>query len=441
MNKQIRWLMTEIDRWTAEGLLTPEQAGRLRQRYPQPTAEGPHWSLLVFASAGAVVIGLGVILLFAYNWNDIPKFGKLALIFGAISAAHAGGLYYCRQTDWRRQIGAVLHLLGTMFFGAGIWLVAQIYHIEEHFPTGFLIWGIGALVLAWALDSVLQALLATVLLTIWGGSEMLAFREPHLWALPLVVVGVAPLAWRRRSGVLLCFVIIAVQFLLIANLSSFGTGAHVFTTSFALGAFWIAAARLSAAGTPDFSGGTKVMNFFGYAGFILCAYLLSFGWAANYVFNWERSMTPGQETAMLYSWGLFGLALASWIIVALRTFFRRALHTPAEEWLVPLAVIYCYALVWGHYRAFTQFGVRPFNLILLGLASAWMWHGSREGRLRDTVLGLLLLSAVVLARYFDLFQSLAARGLAFVVLGAVLLSVVLFRRKSRASAAPDGGAS
>ena len=54
------------------------------------------------------------------------------------------------------------------------------------------------------------------------------------------------------------------------------------------------------------------MNFFGYAGFILCAYLLSFGWASNYVFSWERSMTPGQETAMLYSWGLFGLALASW---------------------------------------------------------------------------------------------------------------------------------
>ena len=41
-----------------------------------------------------------------------------------------------------------------MLFGAGIWLVAQVYHIEEHFPDGFLIWGIGALALAWAMPSI-----------------------------------------------------------------------------------------------------------------------------------------------------------------------------------------------------------------------------------------------------------------------------------------------
>lgn len=40
-----------------------------------------------------------------------------------------------------------------MLFGAGIWLVAQIYHIEEHYPNGFLIWGLGAMALAWALPS------------------------------------------------------------------------------------------------------------------------------------------------------------------------------------------------------------------------------------------------------------------------------------------------
>jgi uncharacterized membrane protein len=438
MNKQVRWLMAEIDHWKAEGLVSPEQAGRLRQRYAEPASSTP-WALLVFASAGSVVIGLGVILLFAYNWADIPKFGKLALILGAVIAAHAGGLRCRRHTDWRAPLGAVLHLLGTMFYGAGIWLVAQIYHIEEHFPNGFLLWGLGALVLAWALDSVLQGLLATVLLAIWGGSEVLAFREPHYWALPLVAAGIAPLAWRRQSGALLCFVLIAVQFLLMANLASFGTGAHVFTSSFALGACWIAVARLNAASNPAFAGGTRVLNFFGYAGFILCSYLLSFGWLGRYVFNWDRqTVQPGYETAMLYNWGLFALAIAGWLIVAVRSFLYRSQRTPGEEWLVPVAVAYCYALVWGRYL--TQFGVRPFNLILLGLAAMWMWRGSREGRLRETVLGLLLLSGVVLARYFDLFQSLAARGLAFVVLGGVLLSVVfLHRRKARpAPAAPEG---
>jgi len=41
-----------------------------------------------------------------------------------------------RGGDWRRQLGEVACLLGTMLFGAGIWLVAQIYHIEEQIVAG-----------------------------------------------------------------------------------------------------------------------------------------------------------------------------------------------------------------------------------------------------------------------------------------------------------------
>ncbi len=38
-----------------------------------------------------------------------------------------------------------------MFYGAGIWLVAQIYNIDEHYPNGFLFWALGALAMAWAM--------------------------------------------------------------------------------------------------------------------------------------------------------------------------------------------------------------------------------------------------------------------------------------------------
>ena len=70
MSKHNRWLLSEIERWTAEAIITPEQGARLRQRYAAP-ADGPPWGLLVFSSAGALVIGLGVILLLlvvGYLW-------------------------------------------------------------------------------------------------------------------------------------------------------------------------------------------------------------------------------------------------------------------------------------------------------------------------------------------------------------------------------------
>src|SRR5690349_2170032 len=135
MDNKTRWLLAEIDRWKADGVVTPEQADQLRARYDQPpaatvAANAVPWGLLVFATAGAIVIGLGVILLLAYNWDDIPKAGKLALVFAAVIAAHAAGIRLLAKDGWQPKLGEALTALGTMFYGAGIWLVAQIYNID-----------------------------------------------------------------------------------------------------------------------------------------------------------------------------------------------------------------------------------------------------------------------------------------------------------------------
>jgi hypothetical protein len=69
------------------------------------------------------------------------------------------------------------------------------------------------------------------------------------------------------------------------------------------------------------------------------------------------------------------------------------------------------------------------NLVLLGIAAMWMWQGCNESLLRPSVLGSLLLSAVVLARYFDLFDNFASRGFAFIILGGIFIGEALYYRK------------
>ena len=73
-----------------------------------------------------------------------------------------------------------------MLFGAGIWLVAQIYHIDEHYPNGILIWSLGALALAWSLPSLAQGFLAVLLVSLWAGVEIFDFRWTADWAPVLV---------------------------------------------------------------------------------------------------------------------------------------------------------------------------------------------------------------------------------------------------------------
>ena len=437
MNKQIRWLLIEIDRWKTEGIVSAEQAARLRQRYVSSAPAVP-WGLLVFATAGAVVIGLGVILLFAYNWDAIPKFGKLALVFAAVIAAHTGAIRLLGRDGWQPKLGEALAALGTMFYGAGIWLVAQVYNIDEHYPNGFLFWALGALAMAWAIRSTANGLLAVVLLVIWGSCESLDYHNPEHWSVLLIAAGLLPLAWRERSALLLAAVLAAIQFLIAVNVVHWGGGAHALTASLALGVLLVAAARLTEAGRPDFTGGARVMAFFGFGAFFLCAYLLSFHDAADNLLDWSRGRGTRPVTAWVLGWTRLAAGLGGWAWLARRALGRRDLDVQVEEWLLPIALVYCFGAASLGSRGWELFISWSFNLMLLGFAAMWMWRGCQESRLRPTILGSLLLGAVVLARYFDLFQSLASRGLAFIVLGVIFIAEAMYYRRMRRE---TGGAS
>ncbi len=437
MNKQVRWLLSESDRWVRERIVSPEQAERIRALYPPPPPAAP-WGMIVFSGLGAVIVGLGIILLLAFNWAEIPKLGKLGLILGALAGAHGAGLWLRGLDRWRPALGEVFCVMGTMLFGAGIWLVAQIYNIDEHYPNGFLLWGLGALALAWALDSVPQGILATVTLTIWGMTEAFDYHREMGWALGLLLVGVAPLVWRKRSALLAAVLLAAVYTLLLGNAGQWGGGSAVFSAAMALSVGLIAAGRMGPVG--DESGRLEsVLRFYGWAGFLVCVYLLSFVRIADDLLRWREGLGGDGFQLVAYRWGPFGLAVVLWGRLLMRAIRGEPTLVPIENWLCPIGLLYCNLLAVTGGRGDSLFVALVFNLIGLGIAVMWMLRGCRAGRLRETVLGSLLLTAIVLGRYFDLFDSLAARGFAFLLLGGLLFAEGFFYRRLRREDTDEGG--
>ncbi|WP_041313441.1 DUF2157 domain-containing protein [Heliomicrobium modesticaldum] len=162
-----KWLRDEITQWHGEGLITADQKERLLERY---TPSEWRSSQIILWLAG-LLVGLGFILLVAHNWDDIPRHTRLALICGVIVITYTTGylLAYGRGPNPLAgrypRIGSAFLLLGLLSYGAGIWLVGQMYHITAYDATGLGLWFLGAIAVAYLTGHPLFFLSALVLLT------------------------------------------------------------------------------------------------------------------------------------------------------------------------------------------------------------------------------------------------------------------------------------
>ncbi len=150
-------LPSELSRWEANGVITAEQGQAIRARY-SPAALAPRsvraqGRLITGLSIiGAVLVGLGVILFFAANWDGIDRTPKLAIILASIVLAHGLGYYLRYHRDYQR-VGSAMVLLACIIYGAGVHLVGQVYNIDVNDPRLMLFWFLGVLPLVYVVKS------------------------------------------------------------------------------------------------------------------------------------------------------------------------------------------------------------------------------------------------------------------------------------------------
>jgi uncharacterized membrane protein len=187
-------IVQEANRWKEEGIISEGQWEQIMARYP----ERPKTNALPLLAA--ILIGLGVLTFVASNWQELGAFAKMAIIFTSLAAAYAGG-ESLRRRGYDR-IGLALTAVGIMIFGAGFFLIGQMYHLSANPVNAFYLWLIGAVTMTWHYRSRFLAFLSVV---IWFVSALYGAdngdRDPQTIGLfyLLFAVGIAPLAWRFHS--------------------------------------------------------------------------------------------------------------------------------------------------------------------------------------------------------------------------------------------------
>jgi len=118
----------------------------------QVQADSQKRTISIIVTIGAVLIGAGIFSFIASNWQTMPNGLKVSTIIFFMLVAYSLGWYLKEYKDAKKTGGALI-LLGSIIFGAGIFLIGQMFNIRTNWPDAFIIWMIGIICLAFAIES------------------------------------------------------------------------------------------------------------------------------------------------------------------------------------------------------------------------------------------------------------------------------------------------
>ncbi len=191
----------EVKDWVRDGLIEAAQGEAILARYSIQfkDAHGTSLGYYVLTALAALFVGLALILIVSHNWDEIPRLTRMLLLVFLTLAVNLQGMRL--MLCGREKAGVLWLFFGSICYGATIMLIAQIYHIGEHFPDGIFYWALGVLPLIFITRSRLIAFLCLVLATTWAIVETHTDFFPASY--PIFLVSAIWLAWIRRDSALL----------------------------------------------------------------------------------------------------------------------------------------------------------------------------------------------------------------------------------------------
>ncbi len=443
------WLLDEMEWWRDAGILTQGQSQDILDQYESVAqAADSNSSRAVNALMGtaALLVGAGVLLLISFNWEHLHVAAKMVLIFSTILGTYYGAF----RLRKREQIGLsnVLFFLGAFFYGCGIMLIGQTFHLSGHAPDALWWWALGTLPLAVCLESLLLHALVVALLAIWCGAEMLQFGSMGLnlfsrwhWApngaytLPLLAAPGLMLAYRRQlASVLWLYVPLLTWWLSLQSIAWEGVWQWHHNPLFFIGGV---GGLLLIAAEAHASGSKLAIPYRTYGVFLVGSLLIPLSFKYIHERGAWRPDDPRigalLQGVAIVTMTIVALAALAWIQGrwATRQDLAVALKETAKRQYVPVGI----TLLMAFFSLWHSLVREPFtptilaNIAMLIFGIWLMLVGLREDRGRPFSAGVLYFLGWTTMRYVDLFGDiggmLGGAGL-FFACGAFLFGMAYF---------------
>lgn len=162
-----------IDKWLAEGLISPQQADKMRSDIEKDFSQKNAKKIIrAFSIIGSSFAAIGIILFVASNWEFIAPSVKILTLASLTFACAFGGFFLKYENKNYPKTGGSLLFLSSLLIGALIFLVSQVYHCvsPENLHILVFLWLILSMPYIYIFNSKPAAVLTCILSVIWINS-------------------------------------------------------------------------------------------------------------------------------------------------------------------------------------------------------------------------------------------------------------------------------
>ncbi|MBS2097341.1 DUF2157 domain-containing protein [Carboxylicivirga linearis] len=423
-------ILKEIPELLHEGVITQQTADRIQDYYKSKKGSPTTKLFIVFGVLGAILVGLGIILIIAHNWDELTRttktiFAFLPLIIGQL----LNGWVIIKKSEsiaWRESVSVFLFFA----IGASISLVSQIYNIPGNLSSFLLTWMLLCIPLIYLMKSSVSSLLCLAGITYYATQAsywIYPSSESYLyWVLFLLILPHYYQLYRNkpRSN----FMIFHNWMIPLSLVITLGTLAGKYDELMYV-AYMALFGILSLIGEKEFfskqrtfSNGYRII---GSLGTIIVLLMLSFSWFWDHLRKTEDNLNELVRSAEFLS-SIVLIALALVLLL-----YRK------KEWRLdkinPFALIFLLFIPTYIIGLNSSTAIILINLFGLALSVLTILQGARKNHLGILNYGLLIITALVVCRFFDSDMSFVLRGVLFVLVGVgffVSNYVMLKKRKS-----------
>jgi len=406
---------SQLEALVNEGILTSEKAQEIKTFLRSKPTSNTNTLNVVFSVLGAILLGLGIILIVAHNWDDFSRSTKaiwafIPLLIGQVLCAwHLFGK--AKSTGFKEASAAFL----IISIGACISLISQIYQIPGKMSGFLFLWILLSLPVIYLMRSGVAALLS-IILTTWYSLDYLNIDRSEIRIWYILFLGIISVytyrLFSRKPGS--NFVSILLWFLPLSLLFGFNlmhNERYLYNEDFSLilfmymtvcGLFYVIGNH------KHFLDGALWKRSFTILGSLGTAFLLYFFTFYDF---WEETFDGALHLSGVVSYAIVLISIV--ILIFQRKTNQSNLTRPANWIFIAFSLVYTLAYLDVPILILTVL----CNLLTLALGLLTVRAGAEQNHFGILNYGLLIILILVICRFFDQGISFVLRGLMFIGTG------------------------